>query len=532
MDISIDNKQNTNNKGAGVISGAISLTIATIIVKVLGLIYKIPLASYLGEEGMGYFNSAYTVYGLFYLLCTAGVPKAITMLITEATHGKGRLQERAILKTATRTFLFIGVALTVCFVIFAEPISEVIGNNRAKATMLAVAPSIVFIALGGVLRGYLTAKMNLFSVAVSQILEGVGKLVFGLIFANYTYNLGASPDVISSYTILGVTFGSILGYIYLYISSKISKAKDKRGQRTDFLTAQEIRKRIFSISLPITFSAAVMSIGSIVDLTIIMRKLCEAGYSQIEATSLYGNYTTFAVPMFNLVIALITPISTAFLPIFVRARVSFNSSMKEESYKNALSMSALVSAPMILGMSLFSKEILTLIFGDGGTETGAVLLTVLMPAAFFMSILIMVNTMLEACGDVRTPVISMLVGTLFKIIVSSLLLIHPDFGISGAPIGTVISYAVALIISLSVSNKRNGIHTPIISTHVIPYLNAFISVTVARGAYNRVIKDFSSLVSLAVSILTAGFIYLLMSVISGTVSIRKMKKMAKYTKAA
>ena len=143
----------------------------------------------------------------------------------------------------------------------------------------------------------------------------------------------------------------------------------------------------------------------------------------------------------------------------------------------------------------------------------------------------MVNTSLEASGDVRTPVISMLVATFFKIAVSSVLLVHPDFGISGAPIGTVVSYAVALLISSFVLMKKNGTVTGVFSTHIIPYLNAFVSVTVAKGAYNRAISDFSELISLVISILICAVIYLLMSVISGTLTIKKLKKIAKYTKA-
>jgi len=517
--------------GSGVISGALSLTISTIIIKILGLIYKIPLASFLGDEGMGYFNSAYTVYGLFYLLCTAGVPKAVTVLVTEARVKGKDISGEKIVRVALSAFLTIGALATICFVALSGPISEFIGNSKARATMLAVAPSVIFISLGGVLRGYLTAGMNLFSVAVAGIIEGVGKLVIGLVFANFAYTSGLSCDVISAYTILGVTIGSALGFIFLLICSKNAIFRKNIGQNKSEEKNGSVLKRIFSISLPITVSAAVMSIGSIVDLTVIMRRLIDAGYSQLEATSLYGNYTTYAVPMFNLVIALITPLSTAFLPVFVKARVCGELIMQEESYKNSFTLSAIVSAPMILGMAVFSREILTVIFGEGGVSIGAPLLTMLMPGAFFMSVLLMVNTALEARGDVRTPVISMSVATVFKVIISSALLSHPDFGISGAPIGTAVSYAVALSISVLVSVKKHGMRPPVLSTHVLPYLNAFVSVTVARGLHRRMIADYGALPSLAAAILTCAFIYLLMSVLSGTLSVKRIKKMAKYTKA-
>ena len=178
-------KQNENIKeiGSGAVSGAFSLTVSAIIVKVIGLIYKIPLSHLLGGEGMGYFNSAYTVYGLFYLLCTAGVPKAVTMLVLEIKEGRGRFTERQIVRTATGAFFILGTLVTAAFMLFSAPLSSFIGSSKARATMLAVAPSVLFVSLAGVMRGYLSAEMSFLSVAVSQVLDGVGKLVFGLIFA-------------------------------------------------------------------------------------------------------------------------------------------------------------------------------------------------------------------------------------------------------------------------------------------------------------------------------------------------------------
>ena len=135
-------------KGTTVVGGALSLTIATLTVKILGVIYKIPLASILGEEGMGYFNSAYTVYSFFYLLCTAGVPKAVMMLVTESeAEGGGR--SYAIARAATGAFAVIGAVITISFVLLSAPLSRLIGNSASRATMLAVAPSIIFVSISG-----------------------------------------------------------------------------------------------------------------------------------------------------------------------------------------------------------------------------------------------------------------------------------------------------------------------------------------------------------------------------------------------
>ena len=307
-------------KGAyGVISGAFSLTLSTVIVKLLGVVYKIPLAHMLGEEGMGYFNSAYTVYTFFYLLCTAGVPKAVMILVSEAKTSNKNIDEKRIITVAFTAFLILGTAITACFIVFSAPLAKLIGNSKSAFTMVAIAPSIIFISIAGVIRGYLSAEMKFSSIAVSQIVEGVGKLVLGLVFAVMATEASLALPIISALTILGVTFGALLGLIYLLIVSKFKIIREKARQNNYKPERHSILKRIFSISVPITLSAAVMSITNIIDLMLIMRRLTDLGYTEIDATALYGNYTTLAVPMFNLAVTVITPISVAYLPVFTRA---------------------------------------------------------------------------------------------------------------------------------------------------------------------------------------------------------------------
>ena len=141
------------SKREGAIGGALYLTVSALVVKILGMIYKIPLAQILAEEGMGYFNSAYTIYGRIYLVCTAGVPKALTVIILEKRNIKKDICDKNIVKTISSIFLLIGISFSVFLVIFSNPLAELIGNNKASYTLIAIAPSIVFSSVIGVLRG-------------------------------------------------------------------------------------------------------------------------------------------------------------------------------------------------------------------------------------------------------------------------------------------------------------------------------------------------------------------------------------------
>ena len=202
---------------SGILGGTLSLTVSTLIVKLLGLIYKIPLASLLGDEGLGYFNSAYTVYAFFYLLCTAGVSKAVMILVSEAKAKGSEVLEGKIIRVATTLFLVFGALITLIFVIFSYPLATLIGNSRSAFTMIAIAPSIIFVSLSGVIRGYLNAEMKLSDIAISQVIEGVGRLVLGLAFAMLGNRLNMPLEMLSAMTILGVTLGAAAGFIYLII---------------------------------------------------------------------------------------------------------------------------------------------------------------------------------------------------------------------------------------------------------------------------------------------------------------------------
>ena len=525
----IDKNSEKGGIFTGMIGGALSLTVSAVVVKIIGLIYKIPISSILGDEGMGYFNSAYTVYAFFYLLCTAGVPKAVMILLSEA-KAKGRKPEEAeILRVSLRLFTLIGLLGTVLLLLFSGPISLLIANRGAFFTMISIAPSIVLVSVAGVIRGYLSANTRLLDIAISQVIEGVGKLAVGLVLAMVGRWLGVNLQMLSAITIFGVTFGSFFGLLYLLVISKIKITSQKTEQNAEDLNAKLIRKRIFTISIPITLSAAVMSLTSIIDLGIVMRSLLNSGVDEAGASALYGNYTTLAVPMFNLAISVISPISVAFLPVFTSRIAKGDQVGLIEAERSALELTAAISAPMMIGLAVYSEEILSMLFLNSEIEVGAILLRLISPAILLSSILLIVNTLLEAAGRVRAPLISMTVGSVVKIAVSYYLIGFTDMGVAGAPIGTVMSYAAALITSLLIYGSCFGRGAPIFACILIPHINALTAVAISVVCFMGLSASFSKNLSLLLSIALAALVYLAISIFTGTLGIEKMGKMAKYT---
>ena len=504
------------------IKGAFSLTLSTLIIKILGLIYKLPLSNILGDEGMGYFNSAYTAFSFFYIICTAGVPKAVMILLSKENNEE---RTNKIVKLLLSTFLIFGIIITGFFACISPTLARAIGSSKSALTMVAIAPSIVFISISGVLRGLLSAKMNFLDIAISQILEGVGKLVFGLLFAVVGRGRNLPLELTSALTILGVTIGSIFGLLHLISSSKPSLLAVKSEQKIK-INKIDVIKELLRISVPITLSAAIMSITNIIDLSTIMSSLRAIGYTESEAAAYFGNYSTLSVPMFNMAMALITPISVAFMPLLTKANCNKNNNEIRNATKEAIRLTAFVSAPITLGLMLFSKEILTVLFKNSDTELGSMLLVLLAPSIIFSSMLVVTNSALEALGYFKVPIISMLVGGIWKLVVSYLLIRNPNFGISGAPIGTVISYATALLVSLMLFHKKTYAGIPVLSTLFRPYFCAIFSVTFAKYIHSTIVRNNHPILALMISITISAITYFLLTFVIAKITQNDTKRLA------
>ncbi len=515
----------------GIVKGAFSLTLSMLIVKVLGLIYKIPLSYILSDEGMGYFNSAYTVYTFFYLICNSGIPKAISIMTTESFVKKRFADERKIFITALSVIAFFGIFLSFVFVIFSRILGQIISSPSSALAMVAVAPSVIFIALAGVIRGYLNGRARLLPIAISQVIEGAGRLGFGLAFSFFAVRLQLSLPYVAAFAIFGVTIGSVLGLIYLSISVKVEKQHYNTEQKTvSNLKICDILKRLLKVAVPITASAAVMSISNIIDLGIIMSRLSDIGYSEEGASVLYGNYATLCVPMFNLVAAIISPIAVAALPLFGK-HFALNDKMRfKETLKGAIDLGAFLTVPCAFGCMFFAEDVLKILFDDASAALAAPLLTLLAPAMIFMTALTVVNTALEAVGLMSAPLISMSFGAVAKIAITYCLVGNEAYGIIGAPIGTTVFYLTSLVVSFLIMITKTEIPCSAFSAFVLPGINALLSTLLVKLGVGYLAERFNIPINGVVIIVFCAALYMIFSFITGAFSIKRLKIMSEYTK--
>lgn len=516
-----------NKSHLNMIGGALSLTISAIIVKIIGLIYKVPLSYILLDEGMGYFNSAYTVYTFFYIISTAGIPKSISILTSKAESEGDSLRVEAIYKTAFKMFFIFALIIAASLFILSEPISILIGNRGAYLTLITIAPSIMFVAAAGVLRGYFNGKLILVPIAISELISGISKLLLGLAFAMLGYRLNLKFELISALSILGLTFGSFFGFIYLLIYMKIKLPSNKTRQKSVF-NRLEIRKTILKIAIPLTVTSAIASLGGIIDLATIMNRLKHGGYSEFQAGIIYGNYTTEVIPMFNLIGTVIAPISSVILPIVSSEKFLFKRELYIKRLGNFFKILSIVCIPVFFVFMLIPGELLSVIFEDGSAIMAAPLLKLLAPSVILMSYLTILNTILEGVGKTKIPLISLIIGIIVKFVSGYILMGMDDFGIFGAPISTGISYFVSIIISYGYLTYKMKLKLKLMPSFLLSFMTAMLVFVPSLKFLSRYTLNHIIFI-LALALIFLIYLGIILVIFMFFDKINK-KKMAKYTK--
>lgn len=490
--------------------GVLLLGGANMLVKIIGLLFKIPMSYYLGDEGMGYFNSAYQIYTWLYMLSTAGLPVAVSILIAECRSRGERESVRRIERTSALAFLVLGVLGMAVMIFGARPLALLIGTPESRYAIFALAPTLLFICLSSALRGYFQGFAHMGPPAVSQVLEALGKLLVGVLLATHAIAKGYDLPIIAAYAVAGLAVGEAAGFFYLLFFRVLFRRREGlyiEGTADISAARTPIFSRLLRIALPITASSSVMSIVGLVDLIVVQRRLQSIGYSVTEATAFYGNYTTLAVPMFNLPPALIYPIATAALPLLSAALARGDRAGALRHIQTILRITSLIAMPCTLGLSLFAHPILSLFFPAAMAASAAPLLSVLALAVFFLSMLTVTNAALQAGGQAGKPMLSMLLGGGVKLLCSYTLIGLPAVGGFGVPLGTLACYVAAVGCNLYFLATRVGLFPSFQYVFLRPLLASALSIGAAFGLYTLAGGSGNALAILSIAVAAA--IYLI-----------------------
>ncbi|MBR7111710.1 MAG: polysaccharide biosynthesis protein [Clostridia bacterium] len=435
--------------------GVMILTPATLLAKLIGLFYKIPLLHVVGVEGMAYFLSAYHVYSLLFVFSAAGLPGALSLLVSRRVALCGNGAVSRLFLVALGVFFLVASLGTAALFFFAEEIAAGLSMRDSALSLMAIAPALLLSVFVGAARGVFQGYHNMLPTALSEVIEAVGKLAFGITLASWVSERGASVPQIAAAAVLGITLGIFGAAVYLGVHLFFARKTLFGGDKGILPRRSAVLTEMLRVALPVTVSASVMSLVSLVDTVLISGRLQSAGFTPSVANALYSTYGNLAVPLYNLVPALLAPITLSLTPALSSAFASRDEEGVKTAFSGAFRLTALIAIPASLGLSVFASPILTLLYGE--TEPAVAVATPLLawlaPALLPAVLIALTGAALQAANRAAVPVWSMLVGAAVKLIAEAVLLPIPPVGILGAPISTLLCNLTVLTINLLVLSR-------------------------------------------------------------------------------
>ena len=516
------------------LGGVAALTFSNLLVKVLGMLFKIPLANQIGEEGMAYYNLAYNIFKWFYMISTAGLPVAISILISRS-RARAKLNEtRRIDQISQGMFLLIGAIGCLSMYLGADWFAAIQGAPDAAQSMRFIAPSLFFICISSAARGYFQGFEELQPTAVSQVIEAACKLLLGILFAWYSLTVRLRRRGASARANWAASMGSgtalSMGYLLirkLRFHPTLLSSATIPDPRT--ASKRRIAKTLMKIAFPITLSASVMSLTDLLDSVLTINYLTTgAGIDHETALRQYGNYTSLAVPMYNLPLALVYPICSAVVPALCAAYTAGRHKRADTLLGTTFQCAATIAFPCAMGLCVLSYPILSLLYRADMAQSGAPQLSVLAVSVIFVSMLSVTNAALQATGHETLPIVSMLIGAGVKLLSSSLLTTRPDIGILGVPMSTSLCYFSIMMINLFFTVKYTGVHLSFVKVFFKPAFAATGCAVVAPVVYRLLLHVAPSALACLGAVGVAGGVYvLLLAAVGGLDVLRPMLELRK-----
>lgn len=565
--------------------GAAIMTMSMIIVKLIGFIDKILISNlyaYLGDEyasfGTGLYNNAYEIYIPLFTIATAGFPIAISRLISENITQKRYKDVKQIHRVSIPFFAIMG---TVCFLImfFGSFVQvKIIDSPYSLYAMMMLSPAILFGCLMSIYRGYFEGQRNMVPTAISEVIEAGSKLIFGLVIA-YVIMVTGSNSYEKTGTVYGLTFsgknahedaihtilsfsvtgaiagivlGSFFAFLFLFLRYKIGgdgipeeyyqSSIDARSKRETFI-------KMFKTAIPIGLTALTMNIGTYIDGIVIQNVLANLAsthgeelvnqYSkygidlskQIDSetlhTSLWGCYGA-ATPLMQLITAVTQAFGTAAMPNVASAWTKGNKKELKSAIETVLRLTMLFALPAGLGLSALAEPVMDIVYTSHMQAViGAKVLTIMALAGIVIAIVTPLCSMLQGIGRVDLPLKIYAMGITIKVATTWIFVSNPEINIQGASVGSLIAYAVMVVVALFLLIKNSGVMPDFMSTVIKPLISAVACAVTAYFAYELISKMLPVILSTVLAIALACVIYLVFLFILRTFTANELKFLPK-----
>ena len=531
--------------GQDFLRGAFNLSVATAAVKVIGALYKIPIQNMLSDAGNGHFKSAYNVYAALLILATAGLPAAVSKMVSEAETSRSG-ETAAIYGIARAIFMVIGTAGALAMLLGADVIAAALNNPAAAWGIRAIAPAVFFAGMMAPLRGLFQGRGDMVPTAISQVLESAGKFIFGTGLTFFVMNVIMPWDISGGNTeardifgaaaaILGVSAGMMLAAFYLVNRKRklgtggLSALPGKTPRRR-----RAIAKELMLLAVPITLGSAMLSVTNLIDDSLVRARLLDGAGFAPEAVDGYMGMYSYASTLYNLPSAFVLTLAVSLLPAIAAYRVKRDKQGVVRTVHSSLRVSMLIGMPAGAGFFCLADPILRLLYPGkpDAVAVAAPLLSTLGIAVVFFSIVTVTNAILQSLGMVTVPIVTMAIGSVFKIVCTLILVGNPAIHIKGAPIGTVICFAVVAALNLGVIIRVSGTGIRLLGELVRPLAAAAGMGFVSYGCYLIFEKLAGARIGCVLAILAGGFSYLVLIILLKALPPEDLKLLPKGDKIA
>lgn len=487
--------------------GVLVLLPAALFTKCVGLFYKIPLLFIVGVEGMAYFLAAYHVYATLFVLASTGLPTALSLQVARRV-ARGECPWRTLL-AAQLLFLTLGACGTLSLMLAAAPLARLLAIEGAEHALRAIAPSLFFTAFIGAARGYFQGQSRMGEGAAAEVIEGAGKLCLGLLFAYLARRRGLGAPYVAAAAILGITAGLALSALFLLVC--LWREPHGKGERD---SARHLTAELARTAMPITASAAVMAAVSLIDTALISTRLIASGVDAATAHTMYSSFGNLAVPLYALVPALLAPVTLSLMPLIA---ATDNASVARSAWRSAVRLVTLACVPAAMGLALFAKPLLTLLYAgqEEAISVAAPTLALLAASVLPAGLSSLMGAALQARGRGRVPVLASLCGAAVKLITEWVLL--PRVLLLAAPISTLCCTLTVLLLEWRALRRALGT-SPVLPRELWrPLFTALPAVALGFGVHTLAFAYCTSrFVTLAVVALVAA-LYLPLALALGAI---------------
>ena len=509
--------------------GALILTFAGIIVKVIGSVNRILLSRLLGGEGIGLYQMAYPIYLLALSVSSAGIPVAISIIVAEKIAISDFYGANRVFRISLKLLGITGIIFTFLLYFGAGWLIEehFVRDARAYYAIIALAPAIFFVTVLSSYRGYFQGLQMMTPTAVSQIFEQLLRVITMIALAYYLLPLGLE------YAAAGASFGAVPGavvgllvLIYFYYRNRVDlKKKISTQPATQQEPSLKIISRIVKLALPVSLANIMLPVVASIDLFIVPARLEVAGYTVTQATELFGYLTGMAVALINLPTILTASLAASLVPAVSEAFTLHNHQRIYQRTSMAMRIANLITIPSFVGMYLLAMPISQMLYGTPNAGTPIAILSI---GIVLLGIHQVSTGVLQGLGHTTIPLCNMIVAAVVKILMSWTLTAIPSLGIQGAAWATNADFGVAAFLNMYFVYRYVGF-----TIHIKDTGKSIVAAIVMGGVVllvydNIMLKIFHNTIATLLAIGAGGFVYGMTLLFLGGVGQRDIEKIPKF----